>query len=245
MMPRIGAVRLAEDSQRDVAGERQAGDEDDHPPGLVGIEGAVRAHVAVRQDRQDDQRQRAELQHRHEVLARHLLRQGLQFGLEVEQGGGDDAEHAGDDLVAEPDERAVGAAQQCGDRRRRAGILVLDVGGDHDGADDDDAGGGDPGRAEALRQHRADRAEQRDQREGAQARRRVRRALAFEAHQQADAEADRERLQCFETLAAHRRSLARAVPSSPAAAAHVPQCSLTLPRRRRQGCGDRRRRRSR
>lgn len=63
------AVLLAKIAQRRVAAEADAGNKDHHPPDLRGVERRIRPEIAIRQDRQDDQREHAELQDRNEVAA--------------------------------------------------------------------------------------------------------------------------------------------------------------------------------
>lgn len=116
----------------------------------------------------------------------------MQLRFEVEQGGGDDRHHYGWRAIAEPDHRAIAEAKQDGDHRGGARVALIGVaviGGDHHGADQQEADGDDPGRSGAFGDQRADRAEYGNQPEGTQAGARSRVALAFEADQQADAEA--------------------------------------------------------
>ncbi len=183
-------VAGADEAQRHVAGQREAGNQHHHPPYLTRVDGVVRPEVLVGQNRQDDQREHRELQDRIDVTCRHALADVAQLGLEVEQDGRRDREHDRQRRVAEPD----GGAEAVGDDDRRfrseAAILLLlprrEVGGDHGDGDDQQPGHQRPRAAGLLAEQCEQAAEHRHQREGAQAGRRIGTALALHADQQAD-----------------------------------------------------------
>ena len=199
-------MALAGDAQGGISGQRQAGDKHHHPPDLVGIERVVRAVVLIRQNGQDDERKHRELQDGNQIQPGQAVRDIAQFGFEVEQRGSQDGQRDGELLQIEPDQCAQRIADHDGGDRGGAGVCrvgVLEIGCHHHAAHDHQPGPQHPGRTGFFGQQRAQRAGQRDQREGAQAGARGRRTLAFQADQQADGEAGQERIERGELIGRH------------------------------------------
>ncbi|MCZ7563877.1 MAG: hypothetical protein M5U08_08740 [Burkholderiales bacterium] len=205
---REGALPRPDQLQCDVAGEAQARDQHDHQPDPVGVERRVRAVPLVGQDGQHDERQRRELQHRHQVAPLEALEEPAQLGLEVEERRDGDRQHHRERALAVPAHRAEHVGKQHGDHGRGARIgarFAALIGRDDRDPDQDEAGGEDPRRSGAVSHQRAHRAEERDQREGAQAGFRIGAALALDADQESDGEAGRERRQRAEPFACEQR----------------------------------------
>jgi hypothetical protein len=129
------------------------------------------------------------------VLVRQALRGLAQFRLEVEQHRAGNAEHDGKRLVAVPDHRAIGVAEQQGDHRGGAGVLRVGmhvVSGNHHHRHGEQPGGEYPGRSGFFGKEGERRAEQAHQTESAQAGTRRGIAFALQTHEEAQAEGDAE-----------------------------------------------------
>gem|GEM_PF-4888390 len=162
----------AEQPHGDVARETDAGDQHDHQPGVVGIECAVRAEVAIRHERENDAGDGDELQGGADVVAGEGAGPGVKRLLAAEEhhrGGGD--EHGGGEFVPE-NESASEHREQGGGEGRGAGVAVgvgrVEFRGDLLGADDEKNRGEQEGRRELARVG-ADAAEHRPERVGADA----------------------------------------------------------------------------
>ncbi len=201
------AVPGADDAQGEVAGQRQAGNEHHHPPDLARVDRVVGPEILARQDGQDDEGENGELQDGVDVLRRRPLAQLLELGLEIEQHGGRDGQHDGQRRVAEPDCRTEAVGHDDSRFRREAAVLLLllrrEIGGDHRPGNDQQANGEQPGATGALVEQGEQAAQHGDQREGAQAGRRVGPPLAFHADQQPDAQGRGEGLDRFNQFRNH------------------------------------------
>jgi hypothetical protein len=182
------AVTRAHQAQRDIAGKADPGDQNDNSPDFPRVEDVVRTVLRVRQNRQHDEHQDGELQHRNQVATVQPLADSPQLRLEVQQHHGDDRQHDRRLRIVVPDHGGKPVADQNGDDGGGAGFrtVILDVGGNHHGADQNHAGDQRPWRAGVLGQKRGQRTEQSHQCEGAQSGFRHRMTLALESDQQPD-----------------------------------------------------------
>jgi hypothetical protein len=121
------AALLPNQPQRSIARQSHTGDQHHHPPDLMGVDRSVGAVIAVRQQRQDDQRQHRELQHRQQIVAAHALAEAAQFGFEVQQYRRRNPQHHRqlDFVVPHQHAEAVAQHQRRHCRRPRVAVLLL------------------------------------------------------------------------------------------------------------------------
>ena len=170
---RLAALRPEQPGQH-IADQRQARDEDDEQPELVGIERAPGVDRLVWKQRQRDEGGDQQPQAGEDVVPAELVDEAVQRLLVGEHRGGDDGKADGERLVAEHD---GGAEQEDDDAGHLGGepLVVLararrgEVAGGDEGADGEQRRGEDPGRGELFRHPAGGGAEQRQQDEGAQA----------------------------------------------------------------------------
>ena len=190
--PRPGAEQLVPH----VPQQRDADDEDDHPPDLIGIEDAVGAERPVRQQRQDDQGDQDELHDRLDVRLLHPPRELMEGLAELQQHGDHAAQH--DRLGHRPDDHpGADAIHEDGrelGRLSRLGLPLRQPG--------EIARRHQPRRRQQPHRHHPPaehlpelprhRPEQRDQRERPDPRDRRVHPLPLKADQKAEPEGDRE-----------------------------------------------------
>ena len=177
----------------EVSREAHRGDEHDHQPQVVGVERSVGPEAPVGHDREDHEREHGELQQARHVRLVELHGKALELRLVVQQRRHHDRHRDHDARVAVP-ERCPEAEGERGRHHRRGALVGRRdggglVGGQHAVCAREEARDQQPRRARLFSQHRAKRAEDRDEREGAHARLRLAMALALQADQKADGEA--------------------------------------------------------
>ena len=179
-----------------VTRQTDAANQHHHQPCLVRIERLVGAEIAVRQDRQHDKGQHAELQHRNQIAACHAFRYSAQLRFEIKQGGDGYGQHDGQFGKTIPDHRAQPVTHQQGDDRGGAGVgffaRIIQVRGDDHAGNGNQTGDQQPGRIEFCGEQRGQCAEQGDQCKGAQPCLGRWSALALQSDQQTDGEAGKE-----------------------------------------------------
>lgn len=190
----------ADDTVRDVSTEADGDDQHHHQPDLEGTQDVVRPVGLVRQQRQDDHGDQHELENRADVGRSEAADELFHPVLHVQQHGRRAAENdrgrgvTADEHRADTEHHESGYLGRLADRRVVHAVLRHPVAGDQKARHPEQPGGDDPA-AEIPREQGRDRAEQRDQREGANARELVLVPFALQADEQAEPERDTERFE--------------------------------------------------
>jgi hypothetical protein len=173
---------------------------------VEGVEGPV---VAVGQDGEDDEGDEAELEDGVEVALLHLVGEGVQVRLEIEDDGGGECDRHRRSGLIEGGHRADSEGNQhcdgCGESGIRPPAGLQQVAGDGQDSDADESRGHDPVISRQIPEQGGDRTRQRDQRKGAHPGEAAARALTLQAHQSAEQNGESEILKEFESSQFHGR----------------------------------------